>query len=84
MPDSAPAKSSSPRTVEGPDPLIIDLGKHRRKDVKRLRQGAGPLVDEIASCLSELRQSGQIAADAQPVVIVVREKKKKAALWPLD
>jgi Family of unknown function (DUF6200) len=84
MSDSAPAKSSSPRTLEGPDPLIIDLGKHRRKDVKQLRQGAGPLVDEIASCLGELRESGQIAANAQPVVIVVRERKKKGLRWPLD
>lgn len=83
MSDSAPARPTSPRTSEGPDPLIIDLGKHRRKDVKQLREGAGPLVAEIASCLSELRESGQIAADAQPVVIVVRERQKKAVLWPL-
>ena len=83
MSDSAPARPASSRTSEGPDPLIVDLGKQRRKDVKQLRDGTGPLVAEIASCLSELRETGQIAPDAQPVVIVVREKQKKAVLWPL-
>ena len=83
MSDSATAKPVSPRTSEGPDPLIIDLGKHKRKDVKRLRKGDGPLVGMIASCLSELRESGQMAAGAQPVVIVVRERQKRAVLWPL-
>ena len=83
MSDSAPARPASPRASEGPDPLIIDLGKHRRKDVKQLRKGAGPLVGEIASCLNELRESGQIAADAQPIVILVRERQKKPVLWPL-
>ena len=83
MSDPAPVRPVSPKATEGRDPLIIDLGKHRRKDVKQLRQGSGPLVGEIASCLRELRESGQMSADAQPVVIVVREKQKKAVLWPL-
>jgi|SoiMethySBSTD1v2_1073268.scaffolds.fasta_scaffold93696_2 hypothetical protein len=83
MSDPAPVRPVSPDTSDGPDPLIIDLGKQRRKDVKRLREGSGPLVEEVASCLRELRESGQITRDAQPVVIVVRERKKKKTLWPL-
>jgi len=83
MSDPAPVRPVSPDTSDGPDPLIIDLGKQRRKDVKRLREGSGPLVEEVASCLRELRESGQITRDAQPVVIVVPERKKKKTLWPL-
>jgi len=83
MSDPAPVRPVSPDTSDGPDPLIIDLGKQRRKDVKRLREGSGPLVEEVAACLRDLRESGQITRDAAPVVVVVRERKKKKTLWPL-
>lgn len=83
MSDPAPVRAMSPETLEGPDPLLIDLGKQKRKDIRQLCDGSGPLVGEVASCLRELRESGQIAADAQPVVIVVRERKRKPVFWRL-
>jgi Family of unknown function (DUF6200) len=58
-------------------PVIIDLGKHRRKRIKGLRKGTGRLVDEVSSCLDELKASGAIGANAQPVIIVVREKRRR-------
>ena len=81
MSEPAPVRAVSPKTLEGPDPFLVDLGKHKRKDIKQLCDGSGPLVGEVASCLRELRESGQIAADAQPVVIVVRERKRKSVFW---
>jgi len=54
--------------------LVVDLGKHGRKQIKRLRRGEGKLVDEVQQCVHELRSAGTIAESAQPVVIVVREK----------
>lgn len=58
-------------------PIILDFGKHRRKDVKRLRQGEGRLLDEVYAALEELRASGAVAAAAQPVIIVVQQKKRR-------
>jgi len=55
--------------------VVIDLGKHKRKQVKKLRKGEGKLMDKVQDALDELRSSGTIAADAQPVVVIVREKK---------
>jgi hypothetical protein len=83
MSEAAPVRPVSARSSEGPDPLLIDLGKVRRKDVKQLRKGQGRLLEEIASALKELRTSGQIATDAQPVVVLIRERRKRPALWPL-
>jgi len=40
-------------------------------------------LEEIASALKELRTTGQIGMDAQPVVVLVRERRKRPALWPL-
>ena len=59
------------------DPLIVDLGKHKRKQIKQLRRGRGRLLDEIKSSIEELRTTGNVAAGAQPIVIVVREKRRR-------
>ena len=88
MPDVAPASPASTRPAptpasESPLPLIVDLGKHPRKDIKRLREGRGKLLPEISACLDELRGAGKLPPGTQPVVIVVREKRRKAGLWPL-
>ena len=63
-------------------PVIVDLGRKKKRDIKDLCNGTGALVDEVNSCVRELRASGTISATAQAVVIVVREKRKKTLLWP--
>jgi ribosomal protein L13E len=86
MPDAttaAPSKAAADREATAAAPLIVDLGKHARKDIKRLRGGRGKLLAEITTCIDELKQAGTVAANAQPIVILVREKRRKSALWPL-
>ena len=61
----------------GRPPVVVDLGKHRRKQIKRLRRGEGKLLGEVAGAVEELRASGTIAADAQAVVFVVRERRRR-------
>lgn len=59
-------------------PVVVDLGKHKRKQVKRLKKGkAGKLMDEVQECLQELKTSEVTSDPVQPVIIVVREKKKR-------
>ena len=44
---------------------------------------AGRLVEEVNSCLDELRTAGTLSATAQPVVVIVREKpRKRTGLFP--
>jgi hypothetical protein len=57
--------------------VIIDLGKHRRKRIKALRKGTGRLTDEVNSCVEELKAAGTLAANAQTVVVVVRQKRRR-------
>jgi hypothetical protein len=64
-------------------PLIVDLGKHGRKDIKRLREGRGKLLADVTSCIDELKAAGKVGAQAQPVVIIVRQRRRKNAFWPL-
>jgi hypothetical protein len=55
--------------------LVIDLEKRQgRKRIKALREGRGKLLKRIEGIVSELVTSGTIKANAQPVVIIVREE----------
>jgi hypothetical protein len=56
-------------------PIVIDLGKYKKKSIKRLRQGKqGKLINDVQDCLEELRSNDVISGAVQPIVIVVREK----------
>lgn len=63
--------------------LVIDIGKkQKKKDIKRLRKGTGKLTDKLKEVVEQLREENAISADAQPVVIIVREKAKRGRLLP--
>jgi hypothetical protein len=75
--DSAPTPASNA-------PVIIDLGRRRRKQVKKLRRGEGKLLDDVNGAVAELRTAGTLSADVQPVIVIVREKRSRAkSLFPL-
>jgi hypothetical protein len=62
--------------------VVVDFGKsQRRRKVRRLRKGRGKLMTRIESIVSELVEAGTVPATAQPVVIVVRERKEMMS-WP--
>lgn len=61
-------------------PVVVDVGKKRRKQIKRLRNGRGKLMDQINHLVEELRTSGSISATSQPLVVVVRQKRRTRSL----
>ncbi|HEV3076879.1 MAG TPA: hypothetical protein VHB47_20830 [Thermoanaerobaculia bacterium] len=67
---------------EGPPTLILDLGAARKKRVAQLRKGRGKLMAEVSSELDDLRRQGKIDSHAQPVVVIVKQKRKRRG--PLD
>jgi len=63
-------------------PIIIDLGKQRRRVIKQLARGEGPLVHEIDAIARDVR--AELGADANgkilvPLVIICRHKRKRAS-----
>ena len=60
-------------------PVIVDLGKKRKKAVKSLRRGQGKLMEDVHSAVDELKSSGTVAKDAQVLIVVVESKAKKAS-----
>jgi hypothetical protein len=55
-------------------PIIIDLGKQKRARIKQLKQGHGPLLNQV-------RAAGQLDGangdSVIPVVILYEKKKRK-------
>lgn len=81
-PETAAKPAAKPTAAE---PIIVDMGKKSRKQVRRAREGSGKLMDKINAMLEDLRADGTIKGDAQPVLIIVRQKPRKKSLgWPLN
>ena len=61
-------------------PIIVDLGKQRRKALKGLKRGTGKLMDEVEQVLGEVR--AEMGADAQkvevlPIVLIYKRKTSR-------
>lgn len=57
--------------------IVIDMGKKKRKDVRRLRKGRGRLMRRLNEAIGDLQQEGVISESSQPIVVVVREKGRR-------
>jgi hypothetical protein len=74
--DEPKAPRTKSTTPTHGDPIILDLGRKKRKLVRELRDGEGKLLTEVMEAIEELKTAGTIAQSAQPVIVIVREKPK--------
>lgn len=61
-------------------PIVIDLGKVKRKKVKALKKAEGPLLEEVEAVLDELNANGTRELEGKtlvPVVVLYEKKPKK-------
>ena len=63
------------------EPVIVKLGKQDRSRIKKLLRGQGSLMQDVETAIDQLKTAGTIAADAQPVIVVVREKPRGLSLF---
>jgi hypothetical protein len=64
-------------------PVVVDLGKKSRKQIRQLRKGEGKLLDEVQDVVARLKAAGTVDSKAQPLVIVVRQKRRRTTtLFP--
>jgi hypothetical protein len=83
MPAIETTKTESTKATESAAanaPLVVDVGKKRRRQIKKLRNGRGKLMDQINQLVEELRTSGSISATTQPLVVVVRQRRRTRSL----
>jgi hypothetical protein len=66
------------------EPVIVELGVRSRKQIKKLRQGRGPIRRTINGVLDDLRQAGHVAEDAQVVIVMVKERPDYSSDYKSD
>jgi len=76
---AAEGESQAENSRSGVPLHIVDLGKAKRKKIKQLKQGCGPLIDDVAEALAEVE--AKLGSDATgkvlvPIVVVVERKSK--------
>jgi hypothetical protein len=59
------------------DPVIIKLGKRKRKDIRKLAKGKGRLFSRVLETHARMRTEGGEEHELGPVVVLVKEKKRK-------
>ena len=70
--------SNDPEVVT---PVVVDLGKVRRKHVKRLKRGSGKLAEEVLDVMDEvIDMLGDDLGGSTlvPIVMVYERKRKKS------
>ena len=75
------AQPSEPAKPSGPDPVVIELGRRSRKQIRKLRRGQGRTWRDIEGVVHDLREAGDVADDAQVVVVVVKERPEESDDW---
>lgn len=79
-PSGDDARSASTET-EIITPVVIDLGKVKRKHIKRLKRGTGKLADEVLDVIDEVVDELGDELDGAtlvPIVMVYKKKRKKS------
>jgi hypothetical protein len=62
--------------------VIIEVGKRGKRQINALREGRGPIMEDIDAAVGRLRSSGDIAGDAQVVVVIVKQRPRDdASSW---
>jgi hypothetical protein len=62
--------------------IVVDLGKKQsKKKIRRLRQGQGPLLDDVKALVERTKENLGVKENILPIVIVVQKKRNNRLLW---
>ena len=65
-------------------PIVLDLGRVKRKQVKRLKRGEGPLLDEVHEAIASVHHELGDEIEGKglvPVVLIYERKRKKKGFF---
>ena len=60
-------------------PIVVDLGKKSRKQIKSLKRGKGKLMNDVAAAMEEVKTNlgpEAVGKEFVPVVIIYRKKDR--------
>ncbi|GAB4579389.1 MAG: hypothetical protein Fur0022_21270 [Anaerolineales bacterium] len=74
-----PTQENHKITAEVMTPVIVNLGKKKKKTIKRLKRGKGPAMDEVLDVIEQVQVTLGAQADGKlilPVVVIYRQKTR--------
>lgn len=71
---------SSNKRLQVPNTVILDFGKAKSDDVKDLRSGEGKVFNKISNKIEDLKSSGELSDNIQPIIVILKTKKKDTGL----
>jgi hypothetical protein len=74
------AEEAAKISTEMTQPVIIDLGKQKKRILKNLKVGKGKLWDEVFEVVEEVKDTLGADADGKvlvPIIMIYREKPKR-------
>jgi len=76
------AKSSVVEMNSDSKLVVIDLGKKQSgKKIRRLRQGQGPLIEDIKDLVARTKENLGVKESTLPIVVVVQKKRNNRMFW---
>ncbi|OGO33556.1 MAG: hypothetical protein A2W35_14665 [Chloroflexi bacterium RBG_16_57_11] len=71
------------KPVEMTQPIVIELGKRKAKDIKDLKNGKGKVWDDVYTIVEEVKE--MLGEDANskvilPVIMIYQKKPKRQSL----
>ena len=79
VPPTAPSAPLASPARRVSTPIIVSLGKKKKKTIKRLKRGKGPAMDEVNDVIAQVQANLGDHADGKlivPVVILYKEKQR--------
>ena len=64
-------------TVQENNTIILEMGSYDSDDIKDLRDGEGKIFKKIAGTIEQLKKSGEVGENAQPIIVIVKKKSSK-------
>jgi hypothetical protein len=61
-------------------PVVVPLGKKKKKDIKRLKRGEGRAMDEVMDVIEQVQANLGAQADGKvilPVVVIYKQKQRR-------
>ncbi len=63
-------------SIEKANTIILEISG-KKDDISDLRTGEGKLYKKINYTIERLKEEGQVGENAQPIIVIVKEKKSR-------
>ncbi len=58
--------------------IILEMGNAKKDDLDDLRYGEGKIFKRIQQVVEQLKEAGEVQENAQPIIVIVKQKKERS------